>query len=123
MDYMGPFTYTATRFTLGALVLVPFLLLRRPDFSKIRDEKPGFRRKMIWLQFILGLILFGGISLQQYGLLYTTAGNAGFITGLYVVFVPLTGIFFGHKVGARLWISVALAAAGLYFLSVSSGFR
>jgi drug/metabolite transporter (DMT)-like permease len=122
MDFLGPFTYTAVRFTLGALVLVPFLILRRPDFPKVREKPVSTRRKIGWLQFILGLILFGGISLQQYGLLFTTAGNAGFITGLYVVFVPLTGIFFGHRVGLRLWVSVALASAGLYFLSVGAGF-
>ena len=121
MDYVGPFTYTAARFTLGCLVLVPFLLIRKPDFSKIKLESPRSRRNFIGLQLLLGLILFGGISLQQYGLLYTTAGNAGFITGLYVVFVPLTGLFLGHKVRLSLWAGIILASAGLYFLSITPG--
>lgn len=122
MDYVGPFTYTATRFTLGCLVLLPFLLFRRPDFSQIKKETPSSRKKFMSLQLLLGLILFGGISLQQYGLLFTTAGNAGFITGLYVVFVPIAGIFIGHRIHLNLWIGILLAAAGLYFLSITPGF-
>ncbi len=121
MDYVGPFTYTAARFTLGCMVLVPFLILRKPDFSRIRKEKKATRRKFLLLQIALGLILFGGISLQQYGLLFTTAGNAGFITGLYVVFVPIVGSFIGHRISMSLWIGIILAAAGLYFLSIRPG--
>lgn len=76
---------------------------------------------MLLLQLLLGLILFGGISFQQYGLQFTTAGNAGFITGLYVVFVPVAGLFLGHRVHLNLWIGIGLAAAGLWFLSVVPG--
>jgi len=122
MDYVGPFTYTATRFTLGCLVLVPLLLFRKPDFSVIKKESPASRRRFLLLQLLLGLILFGGISLQQYGLLFTTAGNAGFITGLYVVFVPIAGLFIGHRIHLNLWIGILLAAAGLWFLSITPGF-
>lgn len=121
MEFVGPFTYTATRFTLGCLVLVPFLLFRRPDFSTVRAESSASRRKFLLLQSLLGLILFGGISLQQYGLLFTTAGNAGFITGLYVIFVPLVGLFIGHRVHPALWAGIILASAGLYFLSIVPG--
>jgi drug/metabolite transporter (DMT)-like permease len=122
MDYVGPFTYTAARFTLGCLVLVPLLLFRKPDFSVIKKESPASRRRFLLLQLLLGLILFGGISLQQYGLLFTTAGNAGFITGLYVVFVPIAGLFIGHRIHLNLWIGILLAAAGLWFLSITPGF-
>jgi drug/metabolite transporter (DMT)-like permease len=66
--------------------------------------------------------LFFGISFQQYGLLYTTAGNAGFITGFYVVLVPVAGIFLGHKSHLTIWIGVVLAIMGLYFLSVTRNF-
>jgi drug/metabolite transporter (DMT)-like permease len=121
MDFVGPFTYTAARFTLGCLVLVPFLVFRKPDFTAIRSESRASRRKFIALQLLLGLVLFFGISLQQYGLIFTTAGNAGFITGLYVVFVPLAGLFLGHRVRLSLWTGMILAAAGLYFLSIVPG--
>lgn len=123
MDHVGPFTYTAVRFTLGCLVLVPFLLFRKPDFKEMHLETRQDRFRMLLLQLLLGLILFSGISLQQYGLLFTTAGNAGFITGLYVVFVPLVGLFFGQKMHVPLWIGVVLAALGLYFLSVTRDFK
>ena len=69
-----------------------------------------------------GCILFFGASLQQIGLLYTTAGKAGFITGLYIVLVPIFGIFLKHKIKFNTWIGVALAVTGLYFLSVNENF-
>jgi drug/metabolite transporter (DMT)-like permease len=123
MDYLGPFTFTAVRFSLGTLLLAPLLLTSRFTPSKAPDAPAGERRKVIRFQLLLGLILFGGMSLQQWGLQFTTAGNAGFITGLYVVFVPLVGAWFGHRSGGRVWISVALVTIGLYFLSVTPGFR
>ena len=133
MDFVGPFTYTAVRFTLGSLVLLPFLYFRnytaktqrREDnlaSSRLRGEKSLLRRKLILLQLLLGLLLFGGISFQQYGLLFTTAGNAGFITGFYVVLVPVAGWFLGQKNHFTIWVGVILAIAGLYFLSVTSNF-
>jgi drug/metabolite transporter (DMT)-like permease len=64
-----------------------------------------------------GCLLFLASSFQQYGIVHTTAGKAGFITGLYVVFVPLLGLFLGHRAGASLWMAVALAALGLFLLA------
>ncbi|MCK9422895.1 MAG: DMT family transporter [Bacteroidales bacterium] len=122
MDYVGPFTYTAVRFTLGSLVLLPILLFRKSNAYGNRNPASSEKKKIILLQLILGLILFGGISFQQYGLQYTTAGNAGFITGFYVVLVPVVGIFLGHKNHFTIWIGVILAFAGLYFLSVTREF-
>ena len=122
MNYVGPFTYTAVRFTLGFVVLLPFLFFRRHKPLIPEDIASPFRKKIILYQLFLGLILFGGISFQQYGLQYTTAGNAGFITGLYVVFVPVAGIFLGQKIRLSIWAGVVLAIAGLYFLSVGENF-
>jgi drug/metabolite transporter (DMT)-like permease len=132
MEFIGPFTYTAVRFTLGFVVLLPFLHFRkftakaqrRKDLasSRLRGEKSPESRKLLLLQLLLGLLLFGGISFQQYGLLYTTAGNAGFITGFYVVLVPVVGWFLGQKNHFTIWGGVVLAILGLYFLSVQSNF-
>jgi drug/metabolite transporter (DMT)-like permease len=72
--------------------------------------------------FWAGLVLFCGASLQQVGLLYTSAGKAGFITGLYVVFVPILGLIFGKRTEAGTWAGALLATAGMYFLSVKSDF-
>lgn len=122
MDYVGPFTYTAVRFTLGCLVLLPILLFRKNNAYNNLNPPPSEKRKIITLQLILGLILFGGISFQQYGLQYTTAGNAGFITGFYVVLVPVAGLFLGHKNNPAIWVGMILAFAGLYLLSVTRNF-
>jgi drug/metabolite transporter (DMT)-like permease len=140
MEFIGPFTYTAVRFTLGVLVLLPFLFFRNftaksqshgvtesqsySHFASLRlcGERNMERRKLFYLQLLLGVILFFGISFQQYGLLYTTAGNAGFITGFYVVLVPVAGLFLGHKSHLTIWTGVILAIMGLYFLSVTSSF-
>jgi len=121
MDHVGPFTFTAARFTLGCLVLIPYMVFRK-RVPPVRDDKsPAERKKILALEVLVGIVLFGGISLQQYGLLFTTAGNAGFITGLYVIFVPLAGLFLGHRMKPVWWAGILLAAAGLYFLSVVPG--
>ncbi len=122
MDYVGPFTYTAVRFALGALVLLPFLWLWKN--KPYNNLKPGGqeKRKIILLQLLMGALIFGGVSFQQYGLQFTTAGNAGFITGFYVVLVPVAGLFLNHRNHFTIWIGVALAITGMYFLSVTRNF-
>lgn len=70
----------------------------------------------------MGIALYAGSTLQQIGIIYTTAGKAGFITGLYIVFVPIIGIFLKHKIQKNSWIGVAFAVVGLYLLSVNENF-
>jgi drug/metabolite transporter (DMT)-like permease len=77
---------------------------------------------LTWGGILAGLTLFAGASLQQVGLLYTTAGKAGFITSLYVVIIPLMGSFLGHRCGISVWVGAVLAVAGLYLLSVRGSF-
>lgn len=110
MDYVGPFTYGASRFLLGAAALLPLTLLRRPD----RET----RRRSIRAGVPCGVLLFLGTSLQQAGLQTVSAGKAGFLTALYIVLVPLLGLFLKQKVRARVWVSAVLGAAGLYLLCV-----
>jgi drug/metabolite transporter (DMT)-like permease len=122
MEFVGPFTFNGVRFTLGTLVLVPFLFSKKKFIPK--DPSLAIsRRKIFWGVVGLGLLLFTGVSLQQVGLQTTTAGKAGFITGLYVVFVPVVGIFLGHRTNLYTWLGVVLSATGLYFLSITSSFR
>ncbi len=120
MKYVGPFTFNGVRFFLGCLPLLPFLARSR---RKTSPEIP-FASKTVLLGGILaGLILFTGASLQQVGLVYTTAGKAGFITGLYVVIVPILGLLWRDKTThPGTWAGAFLAAAGMYFLSVTSRF-
>ena len=116
MDQLGPFGFNGSRFLLGALSLLPLLL-----FFK---AKPGQADtgKLLRGGILAGLLLFVGASLQQVGLLYTTAGNAGFITGLYIILVPMIALLWGQKTGLNTWSGALLAVAGLYLLSVNEDF-
>jgi len=120
MEYVGPFTFNGVRFTLGALVLLPFLLYKQKSDQK--KFPPVSIRKIIFGVIGTGILLFLGVSFQQIGLKTTTAGKAGFITGLYVIFVPVVGIVLGHRTNLFTWLGVLFSATGLYLLSIKSGF-
>jgi len=116
MDHLGPFGFNAARFLLGALSLLPLLWI-------IKNQHPLTPSSpLLKAGLLTGLLLFSGASLQQVGLVHTTAGNAGFITGLYIIFVPIIGLFFMQKNGLNTWVGAVLAVIGLYFLSVNEGF-
>ena len=123
MDYVGPFTFNGVRFALGSLVLLP-LILRNGIWENTSEKSTSLTgtKKIIFGGVLLGITLFAAASLQQVGLVYTTAGNAGFITGLYVVIVPILGLFWRQRPNAGTWIGALLAAIGLYFLSVTHEF-
>ena len=123
MDYVGPFGFNGVRFALGCLVLLPFLCRNglRDDHAS-RREPALLSLPSLGGGLAAGLVLFCGASFQQVALVYTTAGNAGFITGLYVVLVPIIGILLGHRTHAGTWIGAALAGIGLYLLSVVGPF-
>jgi drug/metabolite transporter (DMT)-like permease len=118
MEYVGPFTFNGIRFFLGAMVLVPFIYRRGVP----RKQEPILNRKLILYGGLAGLAIFTGASLQQVGLVYTTAGKAGFITGLYVVIVPIMGLLWGQRTNAGTWGGAFMAAAGMYLLSVNEDF-
>jgi len=121
MSYVGPFTFNAVRFALGSMVILPIILRNQKTETVITQKSPPrVSFKMIILGGSLaGFLLFSGASLQQVGLVYTTAGKAGFITGLYVVIVPIMGLFFQQRTNIGTWIGAFFAATGLYFLSVT----
>ncbi len=118
MDYMGPFTFSAIRFILGGVILIPVMfLLRRAGGEKKRPE--GYRKSTLIGGLLCGIILCVASNLQQFGLLHTSVGKTGFITVLYIIFVPLLGLFMGKRVGIPLWISVGIAIIGMYLLCVT----
>ncbi len=119
MDHIGPYSFNVFRFLLGALSLVPLVyFLGR---KKTRPSKIG---KPFWIiGGLAGLVLFGGATLQQVGLLYTTAGKAGFITGLYLVIVPLLGFCLRQKIDKLTLAGALIATYGLYLLSITEGFN
>lgn len=123
MDHVGPFTFNGVRFLLGALVLVPFICINGKKPSEKQDRAGRARAgSLILYGSLAGLTLFTGASLQQVGLVYTTAGKAGFITGLYVVIVPIMGLLWGQRTNAGTWGGALMAAAGMYLLSVNEDF-
>ena len=123
MEYLGPFTFNAARFTLGTLSLLPLVFLSRHERPASKSILPRPDLKLlVFGGFSAGFMLFMGMSLQQVGLVYTTAGKAGFITSLYVVIVPILALFWKQSTNPGTWIGAVLAAVGLYFLSVTEQF-
>jgi drug/metabolite transporter (DMT)-like permease len=123
MEYLGPFTFNAARFILGSLSLLPLLFISRDQRPASENIIPHHDMKLaVFGGFAAGFMLFMGMSLQQVGLVYTTAGKAGFITSLYVVIVPILALFWKQSTNSGTWIGAVLAAIGLYFLSVTERF-
>ncbi|MDF2876434.1 MAG: carboxylate/amino acid/amine transporter, partial [Sporomusa sp.] len=119
MEHIGPFAFNGIRFALGSLSLLPLIFHYRHKPQRV----PGSGSKeAVRAGILAGLILFAGASLQQIGLIYTTAGKAAFITCLYIVLVPILGIFLKHYVSITTWLSSMLALAGLYLLCVKENF-
>lgn len=123
MDHVGPFGFNGVRFGLGCLVLFPLLARNGTGKGLVQAQSSGtLSPQGLGGGLLAGLVLFTGASFQQVAMIYTTAGNAGFITGLYVILVPIIGIFLGHRTHAGTWIGAAMAGGGLYLLSVTSSF-
>lgn len=117
MDHVGPYTFVATRNILGVLVLIPVLLvMNKKGEMKSQLPKEVERKKLLIGGILCGLFLFLGSCLQQFGMCYTTVGKAGFITALYIIFVPVVSIFLKKPAGIQVWLGVALATVGLYLL-------
>lgn len=123
MDHVGPFTFNGIRFLLGAMVLVPFIYRNRDHRPRKQVGKnPLPLSRLMLYGGLAGLAIFAGASLQQVGLVYTTAGKAGFITGLYVVIVPIMGLLWGQRTNLGTWGGAVMAACGMYLLSVNEDF-
>lgn len=124
-QYVGAFTFNGVRFALGAVSLLPLIIyfdIRRKNGAGDDSNSSVSFKGTIVSGVLLGTVLFVAATLQQIGIIYTTAGKASFITGLYMVLVPVIGIFLKHKIGRNSWIGVGLAVIGLYLLSVNRNF-
>ena len=118
MEYMGPLSFNAFRFLFGGLVLLPLINWRH---RKKIDRRQNGSSSLIKGALLAGVFIFIGAGFQQSGIQYTTIGNAGFITGLYIIFVPIISLFTGHRYKNGLWLAVSLACVGLYLLSGMEG--
>jgi drug/metabolite transporter (DMT)-like permease len=115
MEFIGPFTFNGIRFLLGSASLIPLIF-----WMKRQQKVNAAKQKNILLGGLLaGIVLFIGASLQQAGMVYTEAGKAGFITGFYVILVPLIGIIIGQHITKLLWAGAFIALTGLYFLTIN----
>lgn len=130
VDEIAPFTFTATRSLIGAAVLVPVFLVmdavrkKKGDAPALSPEERKKGRLLLLLGGVVcGVVICVATNLQQFGLsMNLEAGKAGFITAMYIVLVPIIGLFQGKKSNFLVWISVALAVVGLYFVSVKGVF-
>lgn len=135
METLQPFTYNACRFLLGALVVLPAGILNgRRDSRSVNyrvDPSSGARRpadaesrmhRLLKGGLLCGACLFIAGSFQQVGIVYTTAGKSGFITALYIVMVPILGLFLQRKCSPLIIVSIGLAVCGLYLLCIKEGF-
>ena len=132
MDYVGPLTFNCSRFTLSVLVLIPVVRLMDRSAKKEQqnsgaeklspEEEKRQKRTLLKAGIVCGFVLAIASSLQQIGLVSTSAGKTGFITALYIVLVPVFSIILKQRPGLKCWIGVALGTVGLYFLCITSSF-
>ncbi len=123
-EYVGAGTYLALRTYIGIVFLLPFVIYR--DRKENRDYQKENRRQELEAfvkgGILAGLFIFLASFAQQYGIAYTSVAKAGFLTTLYVVFVPIISFFFGRKFDNKLWICIALSVVGLYLLCMKGSF-
>ncbi len=133
MDYVGPFTFNTVRSLLGGIVLIPCIVLLKRINAGSKDtagaaehasgDPTGQRKVLLTGGVACGVLLCIASNLQQFGIMYTSVGKSGFITAMYIVLVPVLGIFLKKKAGIKIWCSVAIAVGGLYLLCMTdSGF-
>ncbi len=121
MDYIGPFTFIAVRNIIGGLVLIPLIIfLSKVDRAKRnKEETEQYKKNTLLGGICCGFFLCTASCFQQFGIMYTTVGKAGFITALYIIIVPILGLFMRKKVAPIVWVSTLVAIAGFYMLSIS----
>ena len=122
MEYIGPFTFNAIRCVLGGLVLIPVILVLKKKKETGAENQEKEDKKTLWAGGIAcGVILCIASNLQQFGIMEASVGKSGFFTALYIVMIPVIGIFIGKRPGIKLWFCVALAVVGMYLLCMKEG--
>jgi len=121
MDYIGPFTFNCVRSVIGGMVLIPPVLImgRKNRADKKAEEAKEYKKNTVIGGICCGICLCAASCFQQFGIMHTTVGKAGFITALYIIIVPILGIFMKKRVASVVWLSSALAVIGFYLLSIS----
>jgi len=117
--HVGPFSFTAVRFALGALVLLPIIWVRDRVRGVPRAKRTAATRAVVLPGIASGVLMTIAVNLQQVAMSDTPAGNAAFITGLYMVFVPVIAAFRGHRSNLATVLGVVASLVGLYLISVN----
>lgn len=123
MDYVGPFTFNCVRSLIGGLVLIPCIWFLgrfdgKAESPAALEEKKKEARDLLLGGISCGLLLCAASNFQQFGIMHTSVGKAGFITACYIIIVPILGIFLHRKCGVSVWLGVLFALMGLYFLCI-----
>lgn len=118
MDYMGPLSFNGARFLMGSLFLLPIVIIRRKRKNRQGIQQADLKTTVMG-GICCGMALCAAALMQQYGILYTTVGKAGFITALYIILVPFFGVFLRKKIPGKVWFGAAAAAVGMYLLCMS----
>lgn len=121
-EVVGPFTFLSLRSFLGGIVLLPFVLIKPKTAQTSAAPKTGGTGVLLVGGVLCGTVLCIASYLQQVGIAYTSVGNAGFITAMYILIVPLLGLFLKKKVPFKLWICIGIAVVALYLLTIKDGF-
>lgn len=122
MEYIGPFTFNAIRCVLGGMVLIPVILVLKKKKETGAENQEKEDKKTLWMGGIAcGVILCIASNLQQFGIMEASVGKSGFFTALYIVMIPIIGIFIGKRPEIKLWFCVALAVVGMYLLCMKDG--
>lgn len=122
MEYIGPFTFNAIRCVLGGMVLIPVILVLKKKKETGAENQEKEDKKTLWMGGIAcGVILCIASNLQQFGIMEASVGKSGFFTALYIVMIPVIGIFIGKRPEIKLWFCVALAVVGMYLLCMKDG--
>ena len=123
-DSVGPFSFNGMRMVIGALALIPVIrMLDKLGFSPKKPASDADKKKLLKGGLVCGVIMFVASNLQQVGMYFgTNAGKAGFLTAVYILIVPILGLFMKKKCGINVWIAVGITLVGLYLLCITDGF-
>ena len=124
MDHIGPYTFNTGRLLLGALVTMPWAIMELKKQKNAEEEREVYIRKrnssVIGAAFC-AVVFFLAVNLQQFALIGSSVANVSFITTLYILIIPIIGMFLGKKHGLSIWIAIAIAVVGMYLLCIKEG--
>lgn len=124
MDHIGPYTFNASRLLLGAAVTMPWAFMELKKQKKMEEDKEIYikkRNSSFKAAALCAIVFFVAVNLQQFALITSPVANVSFLTTLYILIIPVIGIFLGKKHGWNIWVAIAAAVVGMYLLCIKEG--